>query len=405
MGVDGADAGTQRVAVTATAQVTRVLLVAQPLVAGVPRHVLDIVDELGQESFELTVACPRRSSLWEELTGRQGVRLAEFTAAREPRLSDLWWMLRLIPLVRRSDVVHAHSSKAALLVRASALAAGKRRSCVVTPHAWSFWAVTGWRRRAVVIVERLAARACAAIVAVSRHEQYEGLRRGIGRADQYRVIHNGVDLARWAVERTPDPDLVVMVGRLDLQKRPELAVRALALARRQRPAMRLVIAGGGSLAGSIRRLAEDLGVSAAVCLLGPCDHVPQLMTEAGCVVVTSAYEACSLVILEAMAAGVPVVAVRTGGIDEVVHDGVTGLLCGERPEEIAAALLAISGNATLAQRYGDEARRLARRRYSRRHMALKLAALYESLGEHERLRAQATVPATTGGDARDGSPS
>ncbi|MDQ2961312.1 MAG: glycosyltransferase [Candidatus Dormibacteraeota bacterium] len=369
---------------TTVAPATRLLLVAQPLSAGVPRHVLDIVDELGQEGFELTVACPRGSSLWAELSGRQGVRLAEFTAARGPRLSDLWWVLRMIPLLRRSDVVHAHSSKAALLVRASALPAGRRRSCVVTPHAWSFWAVSGWRRNAAVAVERMAARACGAIVAVSGHERDEGLRRGIGRPDQYRVIPNGVDLARWAIERRPDPDLVVMVARLEMQKRPELAVRALAVARRQRPAMRLVIAGGGSLAGSLMRLAEDLGVSAAVCLLGHSDQVPQLLSGAGCVVVTSAYEACSLVILEAMAAGVPVVAVRTGGIDELVQDGVTGMLCGERPEEIADALLAVSGDARLAQRYGEQARQYATRQFSRRQMALRLAVLYESLSSEQR---------------------
>jgi glycosyltransferase involved in cell wall biosynthesis len=384
MGGAGAVCPAQRVALTAMAHVTRVLLVAQPTVAGVPRHVLDIVDELGRGSFEMTVACPRGSPLWEELRGRQWVRLTNFTDARAPRLGDLWWMLKLIPLVRRSDVVHAHSSKAALLVRASAVAGGRRRSCVVTPHAWSFWAVTGWRRRTVVGVERLAARACAAIVAVSLHEQDEGLRCRIGRPDQYRVIPNGIDLARWMVERRPDPDLVVMVGRLDPQKRPELAVRALAVARLQRPAMRLVIAGGGYLADSVSHLAERLGVSEAVRMLGPCDQVPQLLAGAGCLVVTSAYEGCPLVILEAMAAGVPVVAVRTGGIDEVVQDGVTGVLCGEHPEEIAAALVALSNDAPLAQRYGDEARRHAILNHSRRQMALRLANLYEALGgEHD----------------------
>src|ERR1019366_10203156 len=305
----------------------RLLLIAQPLDAGVPRHVLDIVDELDAQDFNVTVACPPQSFLWEHLSGREEVRLHPFTRHREPHVSDVAWVLKLLPLVRRSDVIHAHSSKAAWLARAAALFAGRRSTCLVTPHAWSFWALSGWRRRAVEALERVAAHACAAIVAVARHERDEGLRLRIGQAEQYRLIPNGIDLQRWAADRRPDPNLVLMIGRLVQQKRPELAVQALALAKQQRPAMRLVIAGGGPMERALRALTTALGVDDAVLLLGPRDDVPELLARAACVLVTSTYEGCSLVILEAMAAAVPVVAVRIGGIAEVVEDGVTGLLC------------------------------------------------------------------------------
>ena len=365
---------------------TRLLLVAQPSVAGVPRHVLDVIEELGTEDFDVTVACPPESFLWQELRARPGIRLAPFTGRREPHVSDLAWMVRLVRLVRASDVVHAHSSKAAWVVRASALIAGRRSSCVVTPHAWSFWALSGARRRAVVALERVAARACAAIIAVSRHEQEEGMRLGIGRAAQYRLIRNGVDLQRCATDRRPDPDVVLMVGRLAPQKRPELAVRALELARRRRPAMRLVIAGDGPLEGAVVRLARDIGIADSIHLLGARDDVPELMAQAGCVLVTSAYEGCSLVILEAMAAGVPVVAVRTGGIAEVVAHGVTGLVCGEDPESVASALVQLANDPELGRRLGSGARRRARERYSRRRMAQDLVALYESVAAPRKQR-------------------
>lgn len=368
------------------ARLIRLLLIAQPLDAGVPRHVLDIVDELDAQVFNVTVACPPQSVLWEQLVGRKEVRLYPFTRHREPHASDVAWLLKLLPLVRRSDVIHAHSSKAAWLARASALFAGRRSSCVVTPHAWSFWALSGWRRRTVEALERVAAHACAAIVVVARHEQHEGLRLRIGRAEQYRLIPNGIDLRRWTGDRSPDPNLVLMVGRLVPQKRPELAVHALALARRQRPAMRLAIAGGGPLEHPLRVLTAALGVDEAVVLLGPRHDVPDLLARASIVLVTSTYEGCSLVILEAMAAGVPVVAVRIGGIDEVVEDGVTGLLCNARPEDIAAALVLLFDHPAMAQRLGDEARRRAWQRHGRHDMALALAALYESLVPADRRR-------------------
>ena len=294
----------------------RVLLVAQPLDAGVPRHVMDIVEELqSDDRFELTVASPRRSILWSRLRGNERVVRVPFTARRAPHPDDLLWLVRLIPLVRRSDVVHAHSSKAAWLARAAAVATGRRASCVVTPHAWSFWAFAGGRRRALVALERLAAHACAAIIAVSRYERDEGLRLGVGRSEQYQVIPNGVDERRWTAEREPDRDCVVMIGRLAPQKRPELAIRALALARRRRHAMRLVMAGSGELQDALRALAAELGVGDAVQLIGDSDDVPHILSRAGCLLMTSDYEGCSLAILEAMAAGAPVVSVRFGGVD------------------------------------------------------------------------------------------
>ena len=358
---------------------TRLLLIVQPADGGVPRHVLDIIEELRPEEFEVTVACPMHAFLWEQLRGRDEIQLHSFTRHREPHLSDLAWIIKLAPLVRRNDVIHAHSSKAAWIARASALLTGRRSSCVVTPHAWSFWALSGWRRRAVEALERVAAHACAAIVAVAHHEQADGLRLRIGHTEQYRVIRNGIDLERWGGDPRPDPNVVLMVGRLVPQKRPELAVHAMALAKRERPAMRLVITGGGPLEHALRALSAALGLDDAVLLLGPRDDVPDLLSRAGCVLVTSAYEGCSLVILEAMAAAVPVVAVRIGGIEEVLEDGVTGLLCDARAEDIAEALILLVDHPETARRLGDEARRRARQRHSRREMALALAALYQSL--------------------------
>ncbi|MDQ6847440.1 MAG: glycosyltransferase family 4 protein [Candidatus Dormibacteraeota bacterium] len=358
----------------------RVLLVAQPVDAGVPRHVLDVVEELhDDERFELTVACPPQSILWDGVRRMPRVRRVRFTSHRAPHPSDLLWLVRLLPLVVRSDVVHGHSSKAAWLVRAAALLTGRRGSCAVTPHAWSFWALRGPARRALIASERLAAHACAAILAVSRHERDEGLRLGVGRGAQYRVIPNGVDLQRWSRERAPDRDVVLMVGRLAPQKRPDLAIRALALARERRPVMRLVMAGSGELHDELAALAHGLGVQDAVHLLGDTDHVPTLLAEAGCLLMTSVYEGCSLAVLEAMAAGAPVVAVRFGGVEELVEDGVTGLLTGASAADVATALIRLAGDEAMADRLGGEGRRRARALHSRARMAASVAAIWETL--------------------------
>src|SRR5688572_20881634 len=166
-----------------TAARVRLLIASQPLGEGVPHHVLDLIDGLDPARYELEVACPRGSSLWRGLEGRNGLRLHALTRYRRPAPADAPSLLRLLRLVRRADVVHAHSAKAGLLARAAAAARGRRRSCVFTPHAWSFWATGGSEARLYRALERLAAGWCHTIVAVSEHERRAGLAAGVGRPE------------------------------------------------------------------------------------------------------------------------------------------------------------------------------------------------------------------------------
>ena len=196
----------------------RLLIASQPLDGGVARHVLDLVAALPVEAFTLDVACPPTSDVWKELCSRSDVTLHPISAARAPGLGDLVTLARLIPLVRRSDVVHAHSSKAGLLARLAALLTGKRKRCFFSPHGWSFWAAEGAMARFYTLVERVAARWCYRIVAVSSAERDAGLEAGVGRPERYLVVPNGIDVDRFGAEAQPVRGRVVMVGRLAPQK-------------------------------------------------------------------------------------------------------------------------------------------------------------------------------------------
>jgi len=345
----------------------------------VPAHVGDLVECLDPRRFDITVACPPGSATWRRLAARPGVSLLPLTARRAPHPSDVLWALRLVPHVRRSDVVHAHSSKAAWVARAAAVMAGRRSRCVVTPHGWSFWALSGAGRRIVVVGERAAARCCARIVAVSAAEREAGLRLGIGTPSLYRVVPNGIDLSRAAGDRPPDSRRVLFLGRLAAQKRPDLAVRALALARRTAPDLELTLCGEGEQRASLDALMTHLSLNKAVRMQGWCDDVFAQLRSCMCLLVTSTYEGCPLTVLEAMAAGVPVVAVRVPGMDEVVRDGETGILCSEDPGDIAAALVRLHRSPELACRLGEAGRELARLRHSRERMAAELASIYSAL--------------------------
>src|SRR5205823_1960947 len=123
-------------------------------------------------------------------------------------------LMALLPLVGRADVVHVHSSKAGFLGRLASLPRRKRRACVFTPHGRSFWAADGGEGRLYAGLERVAAGWCGAIVALSEDERAAGLAQGVGRPELYRVIPNGVDLARFSLPREPVRGRILTVGRL-----------------------------------------------------------------------------------------------------------------------------------------------------------------------------------------------
>ncbi|HEY7215255.1 MAG TPA: glycosyltransferase family 4 protein, partial [Thermoanaerobaculia bacterium] len=150
------------------------------------------------------------------------------------------------------------------------------------------------------------------------------------RAEQVGVIPN----ATGGLEVEPagaaegDGGALLFVGRLRIRKGVEVLLEALAELRRRIPDAGLRIAGDGEHRGRLECRTADLGLEGAVSFLGTCDagRVRRLLRGAAALVVPSIYEGMPLVVLEAMEAGVPVVASRVSGIPEVVVDGETGWL-------------------------------------------------------------------------------
>jgi glycosyltransferase involved in cell wall biosynthesis len=176
-----------------------------------------------------------------------------------------------------------------------------------------------------------------------------------------------------------------MLGRLDPQKRPDIAVRALAALRPTHPDASLWIVGDGSWRGELEALVADLDLSGSVRFLGPRKDVPALLSEAACFVLTSDYEGCPLSVLEAMAAGVPVVATAVGGVPELVVDGETGLLVGPRaPDEVAEAVGQLFDNPAVARTMGAAGRARVREQFTLERMVAALDELYREVSHGAR---------------------
>jgi glycosyltransferase involved in cell wall biosynthesis len=160
------------------------------------------------------------------------------------------------------------------------------------------------------------------------------------------------------------PGYLLFVGRLRIRKGVEVLLEALRELRRKVPGAVLRIAGDGEHRAALERAAAELGP--AVAFLGTRDasQVRTLLRGAAALVVPSIYEGMPLVVLEAMEAGVPVVASAVSGIPEVVVDGETGwLVPPEDPEALARALEAVLTDPDEARRRGEAGRRRVAERY------------------------------------------
>jgi glycosyltransferase involved in cell wall biosynthesis len=230
-----------------------------------------------------------------------------------------------------------------------------------------------WTKAPLQIVLGRAAAAVADLVLAPSAATAEELVRDYG-AERIAVVPNATGARWWEGGASEvgeggaglEPGTLLFVGRLRLRKGVEVLLHALAALRARGIAARLAIAGDGEHRAAVERALADLDLGGAVELLGRCDaaRIARLLAGARALVVPSIYEGMPLVVLEAMAAGVPVVASSVSGIPEVVVDGETGwLVPPEDPAALAAALAVALEDPAEAARRGAAGRRRVEERY------------------------------------------
>jgi len=263
----------------------------------------------------------------------------------------------------RPDIVHTHSSKAGFLGR---LAARRERvpAVIHTVHGWSFHDFMPRRNRALFVgVERLAARWTDRIVTVSQSDRDKGLAAGIRPRGVYSVIHELNDLepflgadedagrTRADLGLPPDAPVIGTVGRLSDQKDPTTFVRAANAVVAEVPEARFVMVGHGPLRRQAERLVADLGLQDRFLFTGARNDVPTILRSFDVFLLTSLWEGMPLVIPQAMACGVPVVASTADGNRELIREGENGLLAPPRsPDEFARAVVRLLRDKALRDR-------------------------------------------------------
>jgi sugar transferase (PEP-CTERM/EpsH1 system associated) len=297
---------------------------------------------------------------------------------------------RLARLLRQNkvDIVHAHQYTP-FFYGMTARFLYRRPGVIFTEHGRHF---PDYPRRKRMLVNRLL---------LTRRDRVVGVGEAVRKAlienegisnDRVTVIYNGIALSpftekgcdrekvRQEIGIGSDELLILQVARLDYLKDHATAIRTLGHVVGQRPNARLVLVGEGPERAKIEELSRQAGLENHVQLLGLRKDVSRLLYAADVFLLTSISEGIPLTLIEAMAAGLPVVATRVGGVGEVIEDGTTGLLAPSSDDSaLAERILQLAGDRERRMRMGETGRQRATAIFSENRMHGEYLRLYEEM--------------------------
>lgn len=366
--------------------------VLEPSGGGSGRHFIDLCRGLSQRGHTVhAVYSPRRAEerFVAELVslGLDGVHPVDM--ARSPGLSDFGAYASLRRLMRKHgpfDAVHGHSSKAGALARIRL--PGRQPPRIYTPHAFRTMDPALGKAGQIVYgtIETCLARFFTdRVICVSADEYAHARAIGIPRK-KLSIVVNGVETPpdgqrgkiRQALAIPADALVFGFVGRLSPQKAPERLVDAFTAAAAKLPDAHLLMVGVGELEDMVRRRIDQSPAGARIHLTRRYTG-PEAMDAVDTIVMPSRYEAMSYVMLEAAAAGKPLILTEVGGASTVLEHGCNGILVAndDNPHSLANAMIALADPSCL-QRYAVAAS-LRRNDYGLPRMITETEAIYRSL--------------------------
>ncbi len=284
----------------------------------------------------------------------------------------------LTSLIRASrfNIVHTHSSKGGLLGRIAARCCGV--PSVYSAHGWPFQTGAPIAQRVQSFAgEWVAGRIGTEVVCVTEVERQLAERLRVGRRGHVHLIHNGV-ADREPIRRKPreanEPLRLLMVARLSPPKRADLLVDALKLVDGN---VHLTIVGHGELSSALAEQVERLAIADQVSLVGQADPAP-FLAEADVFCLVSEYEGMPMTVLEAMRAGLPIIANRLPGIAEAIATDC-GLLCSPDPADLARVIRSMLDDPMRTYEMGQRARSRWEANFTAATMAEKYELLYHDV--------------------------
>ena len=302
--------------------------------------------------------------------------------------------IRMLARELHADILHPQGYKSDVYAYASA----RRLHCglVATSHNWPS---RHPKMRAYAALDRFLLRKFDRVVVVADQVRRRLLRSGVADA-KICSIANGIDAERFRAakpvlreELGVTGPLIGYVGRLSTEKGGNTLLHAAERVLQAAPGASFVFVGDGPCRNSWELLASELGIRERVTFTGARADMPEVYASFDLMVLPSQVEAMPMCLLEAMAAGKPVVASAVGSVPKVVSPEETGLLVDPgNPDQLAHSILRVLGDYEFARSMGSAAREVVVKRHSAQVMARKYHDIYEQVAA-QRQKAHSGVAA------------
>jgi glycosyltransferase involved in cell wall biosynthesis len=309
-------------------------------------------------------------------------------------VKDLPAFFALYNLFRKEkfDIVHTHTAKAGALGRMAAALAGVP-IIIHTPHGHNLYGYFNVAlSRMILWIERFLTIFTDRIIALTALEKRDYTILGVAAAEKVSLIYQGLELDSEASSADDRKDarrelglgsaekVVGMVSRLEPIKGPAYFIDAAKYVSEKFPAVKFVMVGEGSLRKALEKKITALGLKDKFILTGWRDDVRRMISAFDLMALPSLNEAVGIVLIEAQAEGVPVVATNVGGIPEIIKDQETGILVDPAsPEELARAINSLLGDDNKRAAMALAGREWVKGRFEARAMADEVSALYTEL--------------------------
>lgn len=352
---------------------------------GAQKHVYELIKDQTKRKNEVILLTGKKGKLTEKVRREfpQVKVVIQDNLKRDlsPR-NDLMAIKDLRNYIKNEnpDVIHLHSSKAGTLGRLAGI--GLNIPVIFTIHGWSFentdFSTT--KRTLFEHLERFLSKFTTKFICVSDYSNQLGKELNIyTNSDQAVVIPNGI--TNKCVSHTEDNQKwtrLVMVARFSKQKNQELLIKAL---NKVNANVKLDLLGDGPTLDKCKKLAVDLGVDKNIKFYGAVDDVDSFYEKADVAILISNYEALPLSLIEALRAGLPIIASDVGGNSQLVSYG-NGILVENNAKAIAMEIERLARNPQMRKTMGKDSRNLFLREFTKENMLDKTNQVYLSVTEN-----------------------